>query len=131
MIELYWLTRLDAICDILSIVIALSIICTVICPIVMWTHCDYRDDKYKDSSYNADNYWIYHFTKDLLKKASITLIICSALSIFIPTTKDAYIIYGIGGTIDYLKTNDKAKHLPDKVINALDKYLDDNENEDK
>jgi hypothetical protein len=42
------------------------------------------------------------------------------------------LIYGVGGTVDYIKSNDTAKQLPDKVVNALDKYLDSfNEKEDK
>lgn len=41
-----------------------------------------------------------------------------------------YMIYGVGGTIDYLKDNETAKQLPDKVIVALDKYID-SLNEDK
>ena len=43
---------------------------------------------------------------------------------FVPTTKQALIIYGVGGTIDYIKSNDTAKQLPDKAIIALDKYLE-------
>ena len=34
------------------------------------------------------------------------------------------VIYGIGGTIDYIKGNDTAKQLPDKCIEAIDKFLD-------
>ena len=32
--------------------------------------------------------------------------------------------YGVGGTIDYIKSNDTSKQLPDKCVKALDKYLD-------
>ena len=39
-------------------------------------------------------------------------------------------IYGIGGTIDYIKSNDTAKQIPDKCINALDKFIDEYVNED-
>ena len=39
-------------------------------------------------------------------------------------------IYGIGGTIDYIKSNETAKQLPDKCIKALDKLVD-NLNEKK
>lgn len=35
------------------------------------------------------------------------------------------LIYSIGGTIDYIKSNEKAKQLPDKCLQALDKYLTD------
>ena len=45
-------------------------------------------------------------------------------AVFTPTEKEMYAIYGIGGTIDYLKNNDKAKQLPDKCIEALNRYVD-------
>ena len=34
------------------------------------------------------------------------------------------LIYGVGGTVDYIKANPTAKKLPDKCINALDKWVD-------
>ena len=43
---------------------------------------------------------------------------------FVPTTKEALLIYGVGSTIDYVNGNETIKSLPDKAINALDKYLD-------
>lgn len=43
---------------------------------------------------------------------------------FIPTTKEAYLIYGVGGTIDYLRSDQTAKQIPHKVIVAVDKYLE-------
>lgn len=51
--------------------------------------------------------------------------IISALGIvFVPNQKELLTIYGIGGTIDYIRSNDTAKQLPDKCINALDKWVD-------
>ena len=40
------------------------------------------------------------------------------------------VIYGLGGTIDYIKSNDKAKELPDKVVDALTRYVDHIEKEE-
>ena len=61
------------------------------------------------------------------KKKANKLLIIGFISVllccFIPSTKEMYAIYGIGGVIDYVKGNEKAKKLPDKVIDALDKYL--------
>lgn len=57
----------------------------------------------------------------------ISVLLCC----FIPSTKEMYTIYGIGGVIDYVKGNEKAKKLPDKVIDALDKYLDEQKGEEK
>ena len=61
----------------------------------------------------------------------ITSFISLLLYCFIPSTKEMYAIYGIGGVIDYVKGNEKAKKLPDKVIDALDKYLDEQKGEEK
>ena len=45
-------------------------------------------------------------------------------------TNEALMIYCVGGTIDYVKSNKTAKQLPDKCIKALDKWVD-NLNEEK
>ena len=42
----------------------------------------------------------------------------------VPSESKLYVIYGIGNTIDYIRTNDKAKQLPDKAIDCIYKYLD-------
>jgi hypothetical protein len=54
----------------------------------------------------------------------VTFIIGLILWVFIPTQKEALLIYGVGGTIDYIKQNPTAKQLPNKCVNALDKWVD-------
>lgn len=54
----------------------------------------------------------------------IVLIISILAVVFLPTKSQLYMIYGVGGTIDYLKENPTAKELPDKCIRALDAFLD-------
>lgn len=64
-----------------------------------------------------------HFIK--AKHWAYTLLIISTLVItFVPSKRELYIIYGVGGTIDYLKENPTAKELPDKCIKALDTWVD-------
>ena len=63
-------------------------------------------------------------SKNTANKLVIIGFISVLLCCFIPSTKEMYAIYGIGGVIDYVKGNEKAKKLPDKVIDALDKYLE-------
>ena len=53
----------------------------------------------------------------------VAIVVCF-INLFIPTTNEALMIYGVGSTIDYVKSNETAKQLPDKYIKALDKYLD-------
>lgn len=62
--------------------------------------------------------------KQKLKISFSLFILFLFLSIIVPSTKQAYLIFGIGGTIDYLKDNETAKQLPDKAVIALDKWLD-------
>lgn len=59
------------------------------------------------------------------KHWAYTLLIISALVItFVPSKRELYIIYGVGGTLDNLKENPTAKELPDKCIKALDTWVD-------
>jgi len=58
------------------------------------------------------------------KKFAMVFAFFTIGSIIIPTQHDLMVIYGLGGTIDYIKSNDKAKELPDKVVNALTRYID-------
>lgn len=44
----------------------------------------------------------------------VVLTILLFVSVFIPSKKDLYLIYGVGGTIDSLKNNPTAKQFPDK-----------------
>lgn len=59
-----------------------------------------------------------------LKRFVVCDVIAAMANIFIPTTKELLYIYGIGGTIDYIRTNDTTKQLPDKCIKALDRFAD-------
>jgi hypothetical protein len=43
---------------------------------------------------------------------------------FCPTKNDMLLIYGVGGSIDYLRNNPTAQKLPDKCIEALDAWVD-------
>lgn len=66
------------------------------------------------------------------KRSIIATLVLIVINIFIPTTNEALLIYGVGGTIDYIKSNNTAKQLPDKCVKALDKYLDNiNKEEEK
>ena len=40
-------------------------------------------------------------------------------------------IYGVSNTIEYIKSNEKAKELPNKVVMALDKWLEREINDEK
>lgn len=63
------------------------------------------------------------------KRFAMVFAFFTAGAIIVPTQHDLMAIYGLGGTIDYIKSNDKAKELPDKVVDALTRYVDSIEKE--
>lgn len=114
--EIYWLTRLDSIKILLGFIIAFAVFFAIIgFAIMMVTH-----DRESESEIKA-----FKFGKRLTTILGSIAITFGIINCFIPSTKDAYMIYGIGGTIDYVKSNETAKQLPDKCLQALDKYLTD------
>lgn len=90
----------------------------------------YNDLEYKENG-NKECKKEYDPLMGTLKKTLVAVVVSLLGVIFIPTKNELYAIYGIGGTIDYIRNNDTAKQLPDKVINALDKWIDDKTKEDK
>lgn len=107
--ELYWLTRLEYIQNFLVIVMSVSGIALFI-TFVLWLMANYVEE-----------------AKTLIKwviGTFTTLVISSLIFVFVPSTKEALLIWGVGSTIDYLQENETAKQLPDKCINALNDWVD-------
>ena len=113
--EIYWITRFNALNTIFTIVLVISSIILVVAIIGWLVNCDEDYDFEKKARKTS---------KKVMKISIISLIIGLFGVTFIPTTKEAFLIYGVGGTIDYLKQNPTAKQLPNKCINALDKWVD-------
>ena len=65
--------------------------------------------------------------KNNIKKFIITIAVLTGLFIVTPSTTTAYRIYGIGSVVEYVRENPKAQELPDKVVDRLDKWLDNEE----
>ena len=118
--EIYWLTRLDDVKMLIGFIIAFAVIALIFGIGTMGFNFDrhYDDEKLK-----------YRMGKKLTIICSIIVFVFSIGTCFIPNTNEAYMIYGLGGTLDYIKSNETAKQLPDKCIIALDKYLEDITNE--
>lgn len=114
--EIYWITRLDAIQTLAIIAVFILGVFTFLY-ILVWIMEDDEKDKSK--------------LKKIILKFAAYISIPVFLLVFIPSKRDMLMIIGIGGTIEYLKSNDTAKELPDKVIMAIDKLLDDTIEEEK
>lgn len=125
MSELYWLYVLGNLNGFCRFFMVLSIIAFVVCVIFYLVPQD------EDFGFPLARKYIVKFIRFTLLPI---LIISTIGNTFIPDAKTLYVIYGVGGTLDYLKENKTAKQIPYKSILALDKYLNeqlgdkDNEN---
>lgn len=117
MSELYWLGVLGNIHDFCVVLAALAAFAFLALGFLLLNFDD--DYEFPPSNKKVFKYSIFVFVFGII------------MAIFIPSTKDLLIIYGVGGTIDYVKENKVANKIPDKCIKALDKYLDDALKEDK
>lgn len=122
--EIYWITRLDAICNFLTAVAIVSFLISAF-TVGFIGYNRTEASNYKKGSENW-NYYMQRFKMFLsyFKRLIFVAIVACFINLFIPTTNQALLIYGVGGTIDYVKSNNTAKQLPDKCVKALDKYLD-------
>lgn len=114
--EIYWITRLDGIQAFFAICTILVIVAIVILFINILAS-DEEDKKTKSQKW--------------LKVILCSLPFFILPLIFIPSTKDALLIYGLGGSLDYIKGNDTAKKLPEKAVMALDRYLEELNKDEK
>ena len=119
--EIYWLTRLDCVKNLIGFSIVFAVIGLTIGIAYMITNSDSDYEREKRD---------FKIGKKIAKICASIAITLGLVTCFIPNTHDAYMIYGVGGTIDYIKSNETTKQLPDKCIQALDKYLDELNKED-
>lgn len=117
--EIYWITRLDSIQGLFILLTIISGILFTIFSLGLII--------------NMSEGVSTEFQNKAIKRIIPVLIISILGIVFIPTTKEALMIWGVGGTIDYVKSNETAKQLPDKCIEALDKWVDslNEDNKDK
>ena len=109
MSELYWLTRLEYIQNFLVIVMSISGI-VLFFSFILWFMADCVDEA--------------KLTLKWVIGSFTTLVISSLIFVFVPYTKEAVLIWGVGSTIDYIQENETAKQLPDKCINALNDWVE-------
>ena len=119
MSALYWITVIGSFNSILLVLIIFGAV-----SLIMWVISSANIKFYDDDNRYEDEKRVWLEIKKFSKPLSIVGIFSLFLICFVPTTKEALLIYGVGETLDYLKSNKTAKEIPDKAIIALDKYLD-------
>lgn len=130
--ELYWITRLNVInASLIAVMLISAMLAITLFIAASNSKSDSNDfiegSKFWKISINTYKRYLY-----LFKRCVIIFVASAFMEILIPTTNEALLIYGVGGTIDYIKSNETAKQLPDKCIKALNKWADNlNEEETK
>ena len=119
MSTLYWFYLVPVIARIIAVIGALLglFACYVYIQFYDYDRCEYYSNTYHKWFTNAIDI-------DKYNRKLIIGIVMIVISFFVPSESKLYVIYGMGNTIDYIRTNDKAKQLPDKAIDCIYKYLD-------
>ena len=131
--ELYWITRCDSISTLSLIFTVIGIGVSAIFFIAYIINV--TGEKEAEAGGHTCSAKEHQGYKNIsihnLKWLIPTTLFFILILIFVPTTKEALLIYGVGGTMDYIKSNPTAKKLPDKCIKALDKWVDEFSTEKK
>lgn len=115
MSEMYWITRFEDINTICGIIGLLSMMAGSLLLIAYLI----QKQNVIEGKYNYAEEKKLSETLRECKNWSLSIgIVFTLIDMFIPTTKEAMLIWGVGSTIDYIKTNDKVQQLPDKCIDA-------------
>ena len=109
---LYWITRFDALRMVFdTILISSGVLGGILVVTLIIGNTEIEDH-------------IFDSIIKYLKISAVTFIITLTIKAFVPSTKEALMIYGVGSTVEYLKSNEKAMKLPDKCIDALDAWVE-------
>lgn len=115
MSTLYWINVLGNLNDVCKIISVMSALFTILSLLSIVNEKSFKADLTKVG---------YERFVKVRNANCIVLIIFTLAVVFLPTRNQLYMIYGVGGTIDFLKENPIAKELPDKYIKALGSWID-------
>lgn len=120
--KMYWFTRLSAITTALETILIISgILAGAV--LILWVIVYLSDPEYIPDGEESKRRFLKIGTKTLC--ISIIIFVIGLIGkTFIPTTSEALVIYGVGESVEYLQYNKDAVQIPDKALQALNKYLD-------
>lgn len=122
--KMYWFTRLSAITTALKTILIISLILAA-AALIFWVVVYLTDPEYMPDGEESKRRFLKIGSKTLCI-STIVFAIGLIGRTFTPTTSEALVIYGVGESVDYLQNNKDAVQIPDKALQALNKYLDDN-----
>lgn len=109
--EIYWITRLDGMVTLASIACVVSTIAFILLAILSLV--DAKDEIIMSGKRRRQ--WFIG--------SVIVLAISALMCLFVPGSKQAMLIWGLGQTVDYIQENEAVKELPDKCVEALEVWL--------
>lgn len=112
--EMYWITRVDGILVFGKSILALSLIFIVCCSLVYITIDDDLNEEKRIIS-------------KILKVSITTLVFSLLVVLFLPSKKELCLIYGLGSVVEHMRGSDKMEEIPDKAIDAIMEYLEEEE----
>ena len=120
--KMYWFTRLSAITTALESILIISGILAG-AALILWVIVYLSDPEYIADGEESKRRFLKIGSKTLC--ISIIIFVIGLIGkTFIPTTSEALVIYGVGESVEYLQNNKDAVQVPDKALQALNKYLD-------
>lgn len=120
--KLYWFTRLSAITAALKTILMVSGLLAIVA-LIVWFVINLSDPEYMTDEEEGKKRYLKLGSKALCI-FTIVFVVGLVGRIFIPTTSEALLIYGVGESVEYLQNNKDAVQIPDKALQALNKYLD-------
>lgn len=120
--KMYWFTRLSAITTVLESILMISGILAA-AALIFWFVIYLSDPEYMADEEEGKKRYL-KFGSKILCISTIIFVIGLIGRTFTPTTSEALIIYGVGESVEYLQNNKDAIQIPDKALQALNKYLD-------
>ena len=122
--KMYWFTRLTTITTALKTILIISLILAA-AALIFWVTAYLTDPEYIPDGEEGKRRFLKIGSKTLCI-STIVFAIGLIGRTFTPTTSEALVIYGVGESVEYLQHNKDAVQIPDKALQALNKYLDDN-----
>lgn len=113
--EIYWITRIGALDTLFSIMWIVPLIVACVIGVVAFAFASDYEKLSSEFRIRA---------KRIAYRLSVIFTIGIIGDVGLPTTEQAMVIYGLGSLVDYVQSNDKAKQLPDKAVDALNRYVD-------
>lgn len=119
--KMYWFTRLSTITTALESIFIISGTLDAVV-LIFWAVVYFSDPEYMPGGEESRRRFLKIGSKTLCI-STIVFAIGLIGKTFTPTTSEALVIYGVGESVEYLQNNKDAVQIPDKALQALNKYL--------